>query len=125
MTRGSSLRTCDMTEQRGEAAAQSEPEAVRRFRGEGWHNIWGVILALFLACIGICLYLLASGGPQGDAGRALFLTAAIIGMVLGVWLIGRWTLPYLLTKASSTDSRTVRLMRSPRTAWFMWGRGPR
>ena len=100
----------------------SEPESVRRFHGEGWRNIWGVVLLLFLGCVGVCLYLGVVEGLQGATARTVFLTAAVIGVLLGVWLIGRWTVPYLLTRASSADPRSASLMRSPRNAWFTWGR---
>ncbi len=111
-----------MTEQPRATTAVDESESIRRFRGEGWLNLWGVVLLLFLGCVGVCVYLIASAGLQGAVEGRLFGSAALLGLVLGVWLIGRWTVPSLLTKSGSIDPRNANLMRSPRTAWYLWGR---
>jgi hypothetical protein len=114
-----------MTEQPGETIAASEGESIKRFRGEGWHNIWGVVLILFLGCVGVCLYLIASAGPGGMVEGRLFGTAAIIALFLGMALLARWSVPFLLTKSASVDPRSADLMRSPRSPWYWLRRGPR
>jgi hypothetical protein len=102
--------------------AGAEPPAIRRFRGEGWFNLWGVILLVILGCIGVCLYLLVSAGAGVIVTGRLFGSAAMLALLLGVCLLGRWSVPYLLTRSGSIDPRSASLMRSPRTAWYLWWR---
>ena len=97
-----------MTDEPGKDTAQTEPPAIERFRGQGWMNIWGVLLLLFFSCVGVCLYVLATAGLSGAIESKLFGYAAFVGALLGIWLIGRRTVPYLLTQASSGDAQTIR-----------------
>ena len=46
-------------------------------------------------------------------------------LFLGMALLARWSVPFLLTKSASLDPRSADLMRSPRSPWYWFRRGPR
>lgn len=92
----------------------SEPEAIRRFRGRGWFNLWGVLLLIVVGLLCICGYgLLIRGYPVGSA----FGWAGVAACVLGIVLLGRWTIPDLLLNASKIDPRSAHTARG----WWMRG----
>ena len=93
-----------------------EPDAITRFRGRGWRNGWGVMLLVFVGLLCACAYWivrLVLGYPVGYE----FGWAAMLVCLLGVFLLGRWTIPDMLMNASSTDARSFRMSRN----WFARG----
>ena len=58
-----------------------EPQAITDFRGRGWRNIWGVMLLVFLGCIGLCGYLIATGRTEGTAERMMFGGAMLVALI--------------------------------------------
>ena len=95
-----------------------EPEAIRRFRGRGWFNAWGVLLVLFVGLLCACGYWLVrlALGYQDQVGHELGW-AAMLALFLGVFLLARWAIPDLLLNASKTDARSLHTARG----WFARG----
>jgi hypothetical protein len=96
----------------------SEPEPIKEFRGQGWSNVWGVLLAVFLGLVCACVYWIIRLGFRGALDNAQFKYEAFFAAVLGVCLIGRWSVPYLLLNASTIDRRNAGLMNMSRSGWF-------
>lgn len=96
---------------------ENEPEPIRKFRGRGWFNIWGILLLVFVGLLGVCGYWIVSLTLWGAFDKYQFGYAAFFAAILGVCLIGRWSIPYLL-EGPSVDPRNADLMRIPRTGWF-------
>ena len=89
-----------------------ESEAIARFHGHGWFNIWGVLLAIFLGSVGVCVYSLLRPGTAED--NYLFGYAIMLAAFIGICLIGRWSVTGLLLGSSTVDKRNVRLMAKGR-----------
>jgi hypothetical protein len=98
--------------------SESDPEPIREFRGQGWFNVWGLLLAVLVGLLCACVYWIVTLGFRGAFDNAHFEYAAFFAVVLGVVLIGRWSVPWLLLDAPKIDRRNARLMYTPRTGWF-------
>jgi hypothetical protein len=96
----------------------SEPEPIKEFRGQGWYNIWGLLLAVFIGLVCACAYWIVQLGFRDALDTGHFGYEAFFAVVLGVCLIGRWSVPYLLLTAPTVDPRTASLMKMPRPNWF-------
>ena len=94
------------------------PEPIKRFRGEGWYNVWGVLLALFIGLVCACTYWIVRLVFFGDAIGQQFGYELFFAVVLGILLMGRWTIPRLLLDARSIDQRAAGLTWQYR---FWWG----
>ena len=99
------------------SGTNEEPEAIRKFRGDGWYNVWGVLLAGFIGLLGACIYWIVRAVFFGDEIGRQFGYELFFAVVLGVLLMGRWTLPRLLLDAPSIDPRTGALTRPIRSWW--------
>jgi hypothetical protein len=106
---------------------ESDPEPIREFRGQGWYNVWGLLLAVFIGLLCACLYWIVTLGFRGALDNAHFGYEAFFAIVLGVVLIGRWSVPRLLLDAPKIDPRNADLMYTWRPGWFFrsWARRKR
>ena len=95
---------------------EGEPEAIKRFRGEGWLNGWGLLLLVFVTLLCACGYGIVQLVLGYEVGPEIGW-AAMLACILGVWLLGRWTIPDLLLNASKTDPRSLHTARG----WWMRG----
>jgi hypothetical protein len=95
-----------------------ESEPIKAFRRDGWYNVWGLMLAVFVGLISACVYWIARLGFRGALDTSQFGYAAFFAAVLGICLAARWSVPYLLLKGSSIDPRNAALMRMWRPGWF-------
>jgi hypothetical protein len=95
-----------------------EPEPIREFRGRGWYNVWGLLLALFIGLVCACIYWIARLGFWGALDNTQFGFEAFFAAVLGICLIGRWSVPVLLRTAPTIDPRNAAAMRMFRPGWF-------
>lgn len=101
---------------------EREPEAIRRFRGRGWFNGWGLLLVLFAGLLCACGYWLVRLVLGYEVGYE-FGWAAMLALLLGVLLLGGWTIPDLLLNASSTDPRSLHTARAWWTrGWYLRGK---
>jgi hypothetical protein len=107
-----------MDTQPSDATNASEPEPIKEFRGDGWFNAWGVLLAVFLGLLCACIYWIVRLGVWDALDNTQFKYEAFFAAFLGVCLIGRWSVPYLLLNASTIDRRNADLMNMPRSRWF-------
>jgi hypothetical protein len=101
----------------------SEPAPIQKFRGQGWYNIWGVLLAVFVGLVCACAYWIVQLGFYGAVENSVFGYEAVFAALLGIVLIARWSIPRLLMDAPSLDPRTGALTRS----WWWarrWGGKP-
>jgi predicted exporter len=97
---------------------ESDPEPIRQFRGQGWFNVWGVLFGVFVGLLCACAYWIVQLGFRGALDNSHFGYEAFFAAILGVVLIGRWSVPRLILDASSIDPRNAALMyRWPR-GWF-------
>lgn len=94
-----------------------EPEAIRTFRGEGWYNVWGLLLAAFVGLLCACGYWIVRVVFFGDEIGQQFGYELFFAVVLGVLLMGRWTIPRMILDAPSIDPRTGILTRPTRSWW--------
>lgn len=99
----------------------SEPEPIEEFRGQGWYNIWGVLLAIFVGLVCACIYWVAQLGLAGAIANSFFGYEAFFAGALGILLLGRWTIPRLLLDVPSLDPRSAALTRRWWWGW-RWGR---
>lgn len=106
---------------RASGGPESDPEPIRQFRGQGWYNVWGLLLAVFAGLLCVCAYWIVRAGLGGTVDSPYFGYALFLALVLGVVLIGRWSVPYLLRTAPTIDPRNARLMMSGR-AWWLFRR---
>jgi hypothetical protein len=97
------------TRPEGEA---SESETIKTFRGQGWYNIWGVLLAIFIGLVCACAYWIARLGVWGALSNPQFGFEAFLAFLVGICLLARWTIPYALLTAGSIDPRTADMARS-------------
>jgi hypothetical protein len=97
----------------------SEPEIITEFRGQGWYNIWGVLLAVFIGLVSACAYWIVRLGVWGALSNTQFGFEAVLAFLVGICLLTRWTMPYALLNAASIDPRTADTARS------YWTRGYR
>jgi hypothetical protein len=96
----------------------SEPAPIKEFRSDGWFNVWGVLLAVFLGLLCACVYWTIRLGFWDALDNAQFRYEAFFAAVLGVCLIGRWSVPYLLLNAPTIDPRSAHLMNMSRPGCF-------
>jgi hypothetical protein len=97
---------------------KNEPEPIKEFRGRGWFNIWGVLLLLFVGLLGMCGYWIMSLGLWGALDNNQFAYAAFFAAILGICLIGRWSVPNALLNAPSVDPRNADTLRMFRPGWY-------
>ena len=95
-----------------------EPEPIREFRGQGWYNIWGVLLAVFIGLLCACIYWIARLGFWGALAETSFGYEAFFAGILGLVLLGRWSIPYLLLNADKADPRNADALRMLRPGWY-------
>ena len=86
-----------------EETDKSEPESIRNFRGRGWRNIWGLILLAFVVLLGVCAYWIIRLGFWGALDKNQLGYASFFAAVLGICLIGRWSIPNALLHRARPD----------------------
>lgn len=97
-----------------------EPEPVKKFRGEGWYNVWRLLLAVFIGLVCACIYWIVRAVFFGEAIARQFGYELFFAVVLGVLLMGRWTVPRMILDSPSIDERAAGLTKRYR---FWWPRG--
>jgi hypothetical protein len=107
-----------MAMQPNQAKDESEPESIAKFRGRGWFNLWGVLLLVLVGLLGDCSFCIMRLGFRGALDNSQFGYAAFFGAILGICLIGRWSVPRALLDASAVDRRSVHILRNSRTGWY-------
>jgi hypothetical protein len=99
----------------------SEPEPIKEFRGHGWFNVWGLLLAVLIGLVCACIYWIVRLGFWGALDNAQFGYEAFFAAALGILLIGRWSVPDLLVNGPTIDPRNANLFRRLSRRW--WFRG--
>ena len=100
-----------------DAQQNDEPEPIRKFRGNGWFNVWGLLLGIFVVLLCECAYRILLLGLRGALDNDYFGYEAFFTALLGILLLGRWTIPDLLLNRDNIDPRNANLMRNPRSSW--------
>lgn len=110
--------TGDMTVQPDHGTNASEPEPIKEFQGQGWFNVWGLLLAVFIGLVCACIYWIVRLVFFGDAVGYQFGYELFFACMIGICLIGRWSIPHLLLDAPSIDPRTANLFRRTSRRWW-------